>query len=418
MPITVLEPLRFRLGWRAAVSDVFSATLAMLLAYALRFGPSDTSHFVLQGFPVLAGVVVGQVALATLVGLYRVRGQVMWPVRLACSAAGGIIVVLLAAFGFSIEQGVSHQAVASQGALFGLFGALWRSVVGLEVRQNQRRAIRERFGHDDLVEQGAGLSSMTGGVSRTWEYRHLLLNIVTKDLKLKYQRSMLGFAWSLLNPLLMIGVYTLAFTYVMNLRTPRFVLFILIGLLAWNFFAGSVGSASESVIGNASLLRSVVFPRVVLPFSAVIFHLIQFLLTLLVFLPLMLSLYGVPPAPRMLLFPLFLLLQVFFIAGLTLLLATASTMFRDVKHLIEVGIGIFFWMTPIIYEPTMIPARFQQIALLSPMSSYVRAYQDLFYYGVVPDLPVWIVATVYAAGTFICGLSVFLAYEDRFSEYI
>jgi len=329
-----------------------------------------------------------------------------------------VVLVLLAAFASGVERGVSQQAVASQAALFGLGGALWRSVVGLQVREQGRRAIRERFGHDNLVEQGAGLGSMTGGVARTWEYRHLLLNIVTKDLKLKYQRSILGFAWSLLNPLLMIGVYTVAFTYVMQLRTPRFVLFILIGLLAWNFFAGSIGAASDSVIGNASLLRSVVFPRVVLPFSAVIFHLTQFLLTFLVFLPVMLGVYGVHPAPRMLLFPVFLVLQVFFIAGLTLLLATASTVFRDVKHLIEVGIGIFFWLTPIIYEPKMIPARFQQVALLSPMSSYVRAYQDLFYYGEIPALPVWIVATVYAAGTFVCGLSVFLAYEDRFSEYL
>jgi ABC-type polysaccharide/polyol phosphate export permease len=397
---------------------VVSATVAMLLAYALRFGPSEASHFLVEGLPVLAGVVSVQIVLAALARLYSLRGQVMWPVRLAFGAITGIVIVLFAAFSLGIERGVSQQAVASQGALFGLFGALWRSIVGLQVREHQRQAIREHFGHDNLVEQGAGLGSMTGGVSRMWEYRHLLMNIVTKDLKLKYQRSMLGFAWSLLNPLIMIAVYTLAFTYVMRLRTQRFVLFILIGLLAWNFFAGAVGSASESVVGNASLLRSVVFPRVVLPFSAVIFHLTQFLLTLVVFLPVMLGVYGVPPAPRMLLFPLFLLLQVFFTAGLTLLLATASTVFRDVKHLIEVGIGMFFWMTPIIYEPTMIPNAFQQVALLSPMSSYIRAYQDLFYYGVVPDLGVWIVASVYAAGMFVCGLSVFLAYEDRFLEFV
>src|SRR5262245_2524951 len=216
----------------------------MLLAYALRFGPSEASHFVLQGLPVLAGVVVVQVALAGLVQPYSLRGQVMWPVRLAWGVVGGIVIVLSAAFALGIERGVSQQAVASQGALFGLFGALWRSIVGLRVRERQRRAIRDRFGHDNLVEQGFGLGSMTGGVSRMWEYRHLLVNIVTKDLKLKYQRSMLGFAWSLLNPLLMIGVYTLAFTYVIQLRTPRFVLFILVGLLSWNFFAGAVGSAS------------------------------------------------------------------------------------------------------------------------------------------------------------------------------
>ena len=97
----------------------------------------------------------------------------------------------------------------------------------------------------------------------------------------------------------MIGVYTLAFTYVMKVPTQRFVLFILIGILAWNFFAGTVTGASEAVLTNAALQKSVVFPRAVLPFSTVLFNLALYLLTLLVFLPLMLLLYRVPPASRM-----------------------------------------------------------------------------------------------------------------------
>src|SRR5262249_3541888 len=110
--------------------------------------------------------------------------------------------------------------------------------------------------------------------------------------------------------------------------------------------------------------------------------------------------------------------QVVFITGLVLLLATASTLFRDVKHLIEVGIGILFWATPIVYEAAMIPERFRRVALLSPMASFIRAYQDIFYYQTAPSVAVWGVALVYAAGTFVCGLSIFLAYEDRFSDYL
>ena len=251
-----------------------------------------------------------------------------------------------------------------------------------------------------------------------WDYRHLLWNIVAKDLKLKYQRSLLGFAWSLLNPLMMIGVYTLAFTYVMKLPTPRFALFILIGLLSWNFFAGAVSSATDAVAGQGSLLRSVVFPRVVLPFSAVLFNLVQYLLSILVFLPIVLFVYGVAPTPRMLLFPVFLLLQVLFITGLTMALSTASAAFRDVKHLVDVGLSIGFWLTPIIYEPTMVPEQFREVALLAPMTSYIRAYQDIFYYGTWPDPAIWIVAAVYAGGAFVCGLSVFLAYESRMPELV
>jgi lipopolysaccharide transport system permease protein len=204
----------------------------------------------------------------------------------------------------------------------------------------------------------------------------------------------------------------------MKLETPRFVLFILIGLLSWNFFSGAVMSATEAVSGQGSLLRSVVFPRVVLPFSVVLFNLAQYLLTILVFLPIILLVYQVPPAARMLLFPMFLLLQVLFIAGLTLALSTASAAFRDVKHLVEVGLGIGFWLTPIIYEPTMVPEQFREVALLGPITSYIRAYQDIFYYGVTPDPAIWIVATVYGVGAFVCGLSVFLAYESSMPEMV
>ena len=153
-----------------------------------------------------------------------------------------------------------------------------------------------------------------------------------------------------------------------------------------------------------------------LPFSAVLFNLTQYLLTIVVFLPVVLLVYGVPAAPRMLLFPLFLFFQVLFTAGLALILSTAAAAFRDVRHLVEVGIGIGFWATPIIYEPTMVPEQFRQVALLSPMASFIRAYQDIFYYGVTPEVAVWVVAAVYGAGTFVCGLSVFLAYEGQMPE--
>jgi ABC-type polysaccharide/polyol phosphate export permease len=413
-----MNPSRLRIGIPALLLDALTAGAAVLLSYRLRFDLGEAAHFLQAGSVGLALVVATQLMAGLVTGLYRLSGQVMWPVRLAAAATGGMVLGAVAAFGLNLGEGLSRQALASEVALFGLGAALWRSLVGLQVRRQRREALRAQFGHDDIVELGADLASMTGGVARAWEYRHLISNIVSKDLKLKYQRSVLGFAWSMLNPLIMIGVYAVAFTYVLKVQTPRFVLFILIGLLAWNFFSGAISGAADAISGNASLLKSVVFPRMTLPFTTVLFSLTQYLLTLLVFLPVMLFVYGVEPQPRMLFFPLFLLLQVVFTTGLTLLLATASTMYRDVKHLIEVGLGIFFWATPIIYEPTMVPEQFRQLALLSPTASYIRAYQDIFYYGVTPDLAVWLVAAVYAAGTFVCGLSVFLAYEDSFSEYL
>jgi len=410
--------ISFRAGWPAALLDATVGAVSVLLAYSIRFPASEMTHFLASAWLVLLAMILLQIVVGATVGLYSSQGQGMWPVRLGFAAIGGAVVAMLGAFAFGMEQGVSLGAIVSEVPLFGFGATLWRAVVGLFVRKQMRRELRDRFGDADLIEIGSDLGSMTGGVLRTWDYRHLLLNIVAKDLKLKYQRSLLGFAWSLLNPLVMIAVYAVAFTYILRVPTPRFVLFILNGLLAWNFFVGAVTSASEALTSNAPLQKSVLFPRTILPFSAVLFNLTLYLLTLVVLLPVMMLFYGVSPAPRMLLFPVFLLLQVVFITGLVLLLSTASTMFRDVKHLIEVGINILFWLTPIIYEATMIPEKFQRLAVLSPMASFVRAYQDIFYYAVVPSSLVWAVATVYAAGTFVCGLSVFLANEDRFSDYL
>jgi len=414
----MIKPSQMRLGWRPALADTLSAVLAMAMAYLLRFGVGEAWHFASAGLAMLALVIVLQVGAAAATGIYRRGGLVMWPIRLSVAALAGALPLILLVTWTDAGAGVSRQALIGQAALFGFITVLWRAFVGLKAHQQLALEIRQQFGGQALVVQGADVGSMAGALARTWRYRHLLSNLVLKDLKLKYQRSVLGFAWSLLNPLLMICVYTLAFTYVLKVQTPRFVFFLLIGLLSWTFFSNAVSSATEAVTGSGSLLRSVVFPRVVLPFSTVLFALAQYLLTVLVFLPMMLILYQVPVEPRMLLFPVFLVLQVLFICGFSLALAAAAAVFRDMRHLVEVGLGIGFWTTPILYESTMVPEQFRQLMLLGPMTPFIRAYQDIFYYGVAPDLAIWMVATVYAAGMFTCGLSVFLAYEDRFTEFL
>ena len=236
----MMDPSRWRIGARAVLVDLALAALAMVLAYQLRFGAAEALHFMSAAAPVLVFVLLLQLGLCSILKLYRLDGQTMWPVRLGFGTIAGAALTLAGASWFGIDDGVSRQAVAIQAALLCLAGVLWRAVVGLKFRQYQAATISEQFGGQELVVQGEDVGSMAGSLGRTWDYRHLLWNIVAKDLKLKYQRSLLGFAWSLLNPLMMIGVYTLAFTYVMKLPTPRFALFILIGLLSWNFFAGAV----------------------------------------------------------------------------------------------------------------------------------------------------------------------------------
>ena len=114
----------------------------------------------------------------------------------------------------------------------------------------------------------------------------------------------------------------------------------------------------------------------------------------------------------------FLAAQTLFTVGLALGLSTATAMFHDVRHLVDVALNIGFWTTPIVYEMAMVPREATFAVLLSPLTAYIRAYQDILYYGVVPDLALWVTAGTYAVAAFVGGLSVFLANESQFPELV
>jgi ABC-type polysaccharide/polyol phosphate export permease len=174
----------------------------------------------------------------------------------------------------------------------------------------------------------------------------------------------------------------------------------------------------DAVSGSGAMIKSVAFPRVVLPLSVVLFHLLQYVLTIAVLLPVLMFIYDVPLGWQFLALPAFLAAQTLFTIGMALILSTATAMFRDVRHLVDVALGIGFWTTPIVYEMAMVPGGASFAVLLSPLTAYVRAYQDIVYYGVVPDLALWITAGTYAVAAFVGGLSVFLANEAQFSELV
>jgi ABC-type polysaccharide/polyol phosphate export permease len=250
------------------------------------------------------------------------------------------------------------------------------------------------------------------------KYRQLLLNLVLKDLKLKYRGSVIGFAWSLANPLVMVGVYTLAFTKIMPVGAPQFVFYLLLGLLSWTFFAGSAAMSTSAIADNGGLLKSVWFPRAILPTATVLFNLVQYILTVLVFLPLMLVYYQVPLVGPMLLFPIFVALQAAMTIGIALVLATGTTFFRDIRHLVEVALAMLFWATPIIYQVEQIPEGVRWIAALSPMTPYVNAYHAVFFYRVWPDAQIWATTIGYAVVALLLGLWLIARHEDQFAELV
>lgn len=269
-----------------------------------------------------------------------------------------------------------------------------------------------------MVDRAEETDSFARTTTAIFRYRELIKNLVLKDLKLKYRGSVLGFLWSLANPLLMIVVYTVAFNYILRMRVEGFVFYVMLGILAWTFFVNSATMATGAIVDNGGLVKSIFFPRAILPVATVLFNFAQYLLTAVVFLPVMLVIYHVPPSPTMLLYPVFLALQLVFTIGVALMLATGTAFFRDIRHFLEIALAALFWITPIVYQLDQISSRLRPFILATPMSPFIAAYQQIFFFGRSPDAMVWLLAIVYAFVAFAIGTALMLTHEDRFSEHI
>jgi ABC-2 type transport system permease protein len=268
----------------------------------------------------------------------------------------------------------------------------------------------------DLIDRAERADSLQQTLAALFRYRELLKNLVLKDLKLKYRGSILGFFWSLLNPLLMIGVYTVAFRYILRSTIEGFVFYLMIGILAWTFFVNSLMMATNAIVDSGGLVKSIFFPRAILPVATVLFNFAQYTLTVVVLMPLMMAFSHAPISPALAAYPLFLALQLLFTAGLGLMVATWTVFFRDIRHFLEVLLGAMFWVTPIVYQSAQAPARLRPILRLTPMTPFITAYHDIFYYGRWPELSVWLLAAAYAGVASAAGLTLMLTREDRFSE--
>lgn len=227
---------------------------------------------------------------------------------------------------------------------------------------------------------------MIGAVVEVVHYRELIRNLVARDLKVRYRSSILGFLWCLLNPLLMMAVFTFVFTVLMKSTIPKYPVFILIGILAWNFHATAVTGCIASVVSNSGLVMKVYFPREVLPISNVLSNAVNFALALIALFA-MLFAYQVHVGWSLLFLPVILLVQVTFSIGLGLFLSSLTVFFRDVEIITEAVLTAWFFLTPIIYRmEDLFPLYSRIMYIANPMASIVSAYRDVLYSGGMPAL--------------------------------
>jgi ABC-type polysaccharide/polyol phosphate export permease len=256
-----------------------------------------------------------------------------------------------------------------------------------------------------------------------YRYRQLLAALTARDLKARYRGSILGFFWSLANPLLLLGVYTLVFTrfFPQQVVTP-YPLFLFAGILPWTFFSAAVLESTNSIAGNAGLIKKVMFPAEALPLVVVLSHLVHFALAL----PILLVAMGIYAAmgqatisPTIALTPFLMLLQTIFVAGVAMAVASASVLFRDLRDLVTNLMQLGFFITPIIYLIDRIDSRLLRALLrLNPMTPFVVSYQDVLFFGRLPAMSDALLMVAYALVSMIGGTFIFGRLRDTLAEAI
>ncbi len=252
---------------------------------------------------------------------------------------------------------------------------------------------------------------------QAWRYRDLIIQLVRRDIVTRYKRSALGVAWTMLNPLGMMLVLTIAFSQVFG-QTRAYAAYLLIGLLAWNFFAQSTMAAMRQLVWGGSLIQRIYIPKPLFAISAVGTGLVNLLLSLIPLIVVMIV-TGLYPQPAGLFLPVSICLLSAFALGVGLLLSAVAAYFPDVAEMYEIALTAWMYLTPIIYPEEIIPASFRWWFLnLNPMYHFVKMFRLSLYDAVWPGAERTAIAAVVAIIALVVGWLVFTKKADDFAYRI
>ncbi|UCD22413.1 MAG: ABC transporter permease [Chloroflexota bacterium] len=247
-----------------------------------------------------------------------------------------------------------------------------------------------------------------------WQYRELIRNLTFADLKNRYQNTALGFFWSLLSPFLLAMVLYFVFSHLFG-REGNFAINLLVGIMAWRFFATGTSSSLLAIVSKASLVTRVYIPRQILVLSNTLANIISSLLEFIILLPIIFALLGYLPV-TVLLFPVVHIVYFFFIYGAGLFLSSLFVYFRDVNQIWQVLIQVLFFCSPIIYPLSTVPEYLMPYYVLNPVTQFIITYRDVMVAGNLPSLYSIVVVIGFAVASYLVGSYVFSKLQRRFAE--
>lgn len=267
---------------------------------------------------------------------------------------------------------------------------------------------RWRSGKKDII---------AGIVAAILKYKFLIKQLVARDFKTKYKRSVLGILWSFLNPLLNMGVLYIVFSTLFRFDIEHYPVYLLAGIVMFNFFSESCGLTLESITGNASLITKVYVPKYIYPLTKALSSLINLLISMI---PLLMAalISGIHPTKAYLLLPFPLICIMLFSLGVGMLLSVSMVFFRDTKFLWGVLSTIWFYLTPIFYPISIIPENISWILKVNPIYYYVDFMRTCVISGVSPDPRMYVICIMWSVVALAFGALVFKRSQDNFIYYL
>ncbi len=254
-------------------------------------------------------------------------------------------------------------------------------------------------------------------MAAVFPYWDLTWELVQRELRVRYRRSLIGFAWTMLQPMLMMGVLHIAFSTIFRFNVDNYPVYVLAGLLFWNFFSQSIVTSMNSLRANGGLIQKLPVPKSVFPLAVVISGVINLLLALLPLLGL-LVVTGHPLRLSMLFLPVSIAIAALFTLGAGLLLAPLAVFFHDIVELIGVILQIVLFLTPIMYPMAIVPERWHWIIRFNPVRSILEVFRDPIYYGKIPPASHLTVAALLAVALFALGAFAFSRTSRRITHYL
>lgn len=248
-----------------------------------------------------------------------------------------------------------------------------------------------------------------------YDYREMVYMLVRREIRGRYKGSVLGFFWTFLNPLLQFVVYALVFSVLLRSDIEKFYVYMFVAFVPWFFFSTAVPQGANCILSHNTMVQKIYFPRMVLPLATVLTGFINMLFSeIVVFAVLVFS--GFLPTYHIIALPVVMLVQLMFVLGIVLIVSALTVYFRDLSHILDIVVMLWFYVTPIVYPITMIPENLRGFIYMNPMTGIIECYRSILYYRTWPEFSTLLLALILGIMSIVGGMVIFQRLQKGFAE--